>query len=198
MRRILLLLTSASALAACPTPGARTLVYAFDDGVPQGQLDRDTCVVGVGLRVDLGPTQSITFDIASDQQTAVLGTCDLEAGLVSQCFIFDPTIPLEIDGDIVTGEGMATATTGDAGCPQTDLISRWRFELEDGADRVNAEVQVEWDLPETDACDAFEARILETSPGNGRVDGCLVDYTFTGSLVATCRVDPVSGLLECN
>jgi hypothetical protein len=198
VRHDALILFSAAVLAGCTTPGARTLVYAFDDGEPVGQLDRDTCVVGVGLRVDLGPTQSITFDIAADQKTAVLGTCDLEAGIVSQCFVFDPLIPLEIDGSIVTGEGMATATTGDADCPETDLVSRWRFELDESAERFDAEVQVEWDLPETDACDAFEARILETSPGNGRVDGCLVDYAFSGTQVATCRVDAVSGLLECN
>ncbi len=197
MRPIVLLPFFAVLLTGCPTPGARTLVYAFDDGEPVGQLDRDTCVVGVGLRVALGPTQSITFDIAADQKSAVLGTCDLEAGTVSQCFVFDPLIPLEIDGDIVTGEGMATATTGDADCPETDLISTWRFELDDTADTVEAQVQVEWDLPDTPECDAFEARILETSPGNGRVDGCIVDYEFTGTLVATCRVDAVSGLLEC-
>lgn len=180
---------------ACVPPGDRTLVYALDDGEPIGRLDRDECVVGVGLRIPLGLTDSVAFDIVGG--LASLGTCDLEGGSVLSCGIFDPIIPLEIEGTRVTGEGSSPVVIDDPLCTEATLSSVWSFDLlGDKQEALDATVAVTWRLPDTQECDAFEADILEAFPGNGRVDGCVVNFEFSGTLAAECRLDGQS--LVCN
>ncbi|MCB9675325.1 MAG: hypothetical protein H6737_09430 [Alphaproteobacteria bacterium] len=175
--------------AACVPAGPRTLVYAFDDGEPEGTLDRDRCIVGAGLRLSLGPTESIAFDIASDQQTARLATCDLEGSSVQSCGVLDPEIPLEIDANVVTGVGSVPVTFTETDCSGADLTSTWTMTLDDGEQHLDASVELEWVLHDTPECAAFEAQVLQAFPdSSGRIDGCIVTYAFGATQVAECRI----------
>ncbi|MEZ4319955.1 MAG: hypothetical protein R3F61_20760 [Myxococcota bacterium] len=195
MRRLLAIPVPLLLATAC-APGARTIVYAFDEGEPVGELDRSECITGVGLRIPLGPTESIAFDIASDQRTAFLATCDLEGGAVASCGTLDPPIELEIAENVVTGNGSVPVTFTDTDCSGADLESSWTLTLDDSQEHLDTRVEMVWRLHDTEACDLFEAEVLDGYDGSGRIDGCIVTWDFSSTLVSTCKVNGT--LLNCD
>ncbi len=183
-------------LFACPTPpSARVLVYPYDDGEPRGELDRETCVTGAGLRLPIGPTESIAFDIAADQSVALLSTCDLDGSAVLGCGKLLPEVWLEIDGTREAGSAQIPVGFEGTDC-EGHLDNAWQFDLVDDDTRVEASLLTTWVLDDTLICDTFEAEVLAAFEGSGRVDGCRVLYTFSASQVATCSV--ATGALVCD
>ena len=189
--RILLPPVVILALAACTPPGPRTLVYGFEEA-PDGRLDRNTCIVGAGLKldfeVDLGISESIGFDIAADQNSALLATCDLEGDSIVGCGILDPPVPLDIVDNTVTGFVSLPVVFADTDCDGANFDMTWTMELDEEQQNIDGAIEAVWRLDDTPECDLFEAEILDAFEGNGRVDGCVVDYTFTARQVGECRV----------
>ena len=178
-----------AALGACTPLGPRMLVYEFDDGEPVGRLDREACVSGFGLRVALGPTEAIAFDISSDQSTALLASCDLENSTVLECGALEPQVPLEIENNVVTGTGRIGATFPGSDCSGADVEATWTMLLDDDETHIDAVTELVWRLHETPECDQFEADVIDSLGGSGRIEGCLVQYQWSATMVADCKVD---------
>ena len=88
-------------LAGCVSSDAgKTLVYALDEA-PTGRIDRDLCAAGVGLNYALNLEDSLSYSVSPDGRDALLGTCSIVDGQVSQCFTLTPDAVLTIadDGD---------------------------------------------------------------------------------------------------
>ena len=127
MRLCLLLI----GLGACVggSDAGKTLVYAFD-GEPQGRLDRTLCATGVGLNIPLGISDSLAYTVAGDGRSAVLGTCTIEDGVVTDCFTISPEVVLTIaeNGDLVGSNAIGVEIT-DSTCSGATLESEWTLTL---------------------------------------------------------------------
>lgn len=183
-------------LVAClgGSDAGKTLVYAFD-GEPQGRLDRTLCATGVGLNVPLGITDSLAYSVAGDGRSAILGTCGIEGGQVTECFTISPEVELTIadNGDLV-GANDIRVQIADSDCSGATLASEWTLTLTEGG--MDAVILSTWHLDQTAECEDFESDVIRQSTSGLGIEDCLLTHEITGTLAARCSV-AFDGSLNC-